>query len=181
MAFQNNEIERLFLNGIQINPESLNSFFLLKIMRAEFNILDSLTSLGLTANEAIDVLNEKNSNDESESFPWGDVYDIRLSQTIWWNDLVKDKRYRGWPSGVHQYLRPSYPGQLKYVRSNAFSCVFVLNLAIPSNLKYLFDIFMFIDRDVPLRLALIPMIDKMDSDGEIIQLFPLYLFSSLSV
>lgn len=46
-----------------------------------------------------------------------------------------------------------YPGQLHSIRKNIFTLIFVLDLTNPKHFEYLDSIFVFIERDVPLRFG----------------------------
>lgn len=66
--------------------------------------MKSLVKLGGTRQQAIGLISSKSLLSGDTSNPTDgalqDVYDVRVpadeSVVIWWNDLEKDKRYKGW-------------------------------------------------------------------------------------
>lgn len=64
-----------------------------------------------------------------------------------------------------QYLRPLYPGQLHTIRHNTWNLVFVLDLSSAPSLDVIASsITTMIQRGLPLRFGIVPMITEEDDD-----------------
>ncbi|KAJ3249147.1 hypothetical protein HDU78_007109 [Chytriomyces hyalinus] len=148
----------LLLNGLQLNLEQLNIFSLLTAMRKELNLVRSLQSVSLSTDEAVRLLSLPAGQTSGLDLGWGEAFDVRDDSVVWWNDLEKDKRYKQFPASLQDLLRPSYPGQLKYIRKNIFNVVFVLDLTNLEHLLIIVDIFKFVEHSIPLRFGLVPLI-----------------------
>jgi len=91
-----------WVNGVQLIDREVEALSLLDIMRKERKLINGARDLGLTGQEAIQLLahNEiltAKSESEPQRFDWRD--EIEGGKVIiWMNDIEKDKRYEGWPS-----------------------------------------------------------------------------------
>lgn len=92
-------VSAFWINGANIQDKDINPFGLLRFLRKERGVIHSLTSLGLSRGQAVDVLAHPDiaaaqANrggvdglvDASDRIEGGDVI-------IWWNDFEKDSRY----------------------------------------------------------------------------------------
>ena len=101
-------------------------------------------------------------------YPIFDASDrIEDGQVIfWWNDVEKDQRYASWSSDLQVLLRPSYPGQLAQLRRNLFNIIFVLDLSQTSSHMLITEYIMaFVQRSMPLRMGLVPLLSS-DEDTD---------------
>lgn len=93
-----NPLRYCILTAIFFHTWELNAFSLLRIMRKERDIMLLLTSLGLTPEQAVDLVTHPeiyqaqssqgdldNLFDASDRLEGGDVI-------LWWNDIEKDSR-----------------------------------------------------------------------------------------
>ena len=71
-------------------------------MHTEFNFASSIKSLGFSVEETLQLLSSQAADDSTSDMGWGEVFDIRDDNLIWWNDLEKDKRYKSWPKSVRE-------------------------------------------------------------------------------
>lgn len=78
---------------------------------------------------------------------------------IWFNDLEKDKRYKYWPKSITEVLTPKRQGALYNIRRNLYNALFVLDFTLLAHLRYLDDLFVYIQREIPLRIGIIPFYD----------------------
>jgi len=96
-----------WLNGVYYPEIEFTPFSILNKLRSEREIMGSLTQLGLSPKQALDVLSSKHVQkslsqgtlldgvfDASDRAEGGDV-------VIWLNDLEKDERYAGMPKSLH--------------------------------------------------------------------------------
>ncbi|WVQ98589.1 hypothetical protein IAU59_005718 [Kwoniella sp. CBS 9459] len=158
--------------GIWINGKAmaeLNGYSLLKNLRSERDLVLSLTSLGLTPRQAVDLISDpvigeaqvedapgESVLDASDRIDGGDVI-------VYWNDIEKDKRYKNWPdlvTGRVQYMRQLYPGQFHTIRRNTWNLIFVLDLAQVPSLEIISSaVSPMIQRGLPIRFGIVPMFE----------------------
>ncbi|KXS19757.1 glycosyltransferase family 24 protein [Gonapodya prolifera JEL478] len=165
-------LNTLEVNGVELDPVLLDPYQLLRVLKTEASVIDSLGRYSLAANETISILNApmplytSGKGGASDRIPWGDSFDTRpKTVAIWWNDLERDRRYMAWPKGINELRRFSFPGQLKYVRKNLFSCVMMLDVSKRTSLDLVEQVFNFVRGEVPIRFGLVPAVDA-DLSGE---------------
>ncbi|KAJ3175024.1 hypothetical protein HDU87_006558 [Geranomyces variabilis] len=152
---------RLWINGLEQELANYDIFSLQRFLRTETTRVASLMALGLTSEQAIDMLTTPLADKSALGVGWGEAFDVRTELAVWWNDLAKDSRYLTWPSGVTSIARQPM-GQLKTVRVNLMQVLFLLDLTDPAHLSVLAQAFQFIDRKIPLRFGLVPLVDEVD-------------------
>ncbi|TFK48915.1 glycosyltransferase family 24 protein [Heliocybe sulcata] len=162
-------ISAVWLNGNPVSEVDLNPFGLLKLVRKERTLVASLTSLGLTPPQVVDLLTHRaiaaaqgggdildgmvDASDRSEG---GDV-------VVWFNDLEKDARYARWSPVLRTLLRPIYPGSYHNLKLNLFNVVLVLDLSRTSSLHFLTStISQIIQRSFPFRFGVVPIVEGDD-------------------
>ncbi|KAJ3159797.1 hypothetical protein HDU86_001449 [Geranomyces michiganensis] len=150
---------RLWINGLEQELANYDIFSLQRFIRTEATRVSSLLALGLTSEQAIDLLSSPLADKSVLGAGWGEAFDVRTELAVWWNDLAKDSRYQQWPRGVANVARQPM-GQLKAVRANLMHVLFVLDLTNPEHLGVIAQAFQFIDRRVPLRFGMVPLIDE---------------------
>ncbi|CAG8443499.1 5466_t:CDS:10 [Acaulospora colombiana] len=145
-----------WLNGLVINPESADPFSLLKLLRRERQTVLSLKSLGLNSHQAIDLLSSPIiSQAQSPQDSSRGVFDVRD------NSPKKNVVVELVLMKFVQILRPVFPGQMRYLRKNLFSTLFVMDLSTTGSLKIIAEqINMFLSRDIPIRFGLIPLFSE---------------------
>lgn len=94
-----------WLNGIQMIERNTQSLTILDILRRERQLINGVRDLGLSGPEAVKLLSHteiSNSKVENEvqRFDWRDTLEGG-NVIIWLNDIVKDKRYEGWPDSLN--------------------------------------------------------------------------------
>lgn len=93
-----------WLNGLQLSERNIQPLALLETIRKERKLVRSLTHLGLSPQQAIQLLSheamsESNTENEPQRYDWRD--DVEDGKAIiWLNNLEKDKRYAGMPTSV---------------------------------------------------------------------------------
>ncbi|CAG8531718.1 10008_t:CDS:10 [Diversispora eburnea] len=135
MNQENSRLEpnSFWLNGLVINPLSVDPFSLLKLLCRERQTISSFLNLGLNPGQAIGILSSPIISEAqlSQDSPRG-VFDVR---------------------------------QLRMIRKNIYSILFILDLSSPENLNIIVDhVNNFISRDIPLRFGFIPLFSKDQSD-----------------
>ncbi|TPX30824.1 hypothetical protein SmJEL517_g05698 [Synchytrium microbalum] len=164
------------VNGLELDLETINAFQLLRTLKSEHRLVSSLVSLGFTPETAIDLLSTIGQSDPgADATSLGQMFDVRSDAVFWWNDLAKDKRYLGrFQDSVQELLRPSFPGQMKYIRKNFVSTIYAVNLAIPEQLRMVLESLAYIDRDIPIRMGIVPVIDTTDETNILVTELVLY-------
>jgi UDP-glucose:glycoprotein glucosyltransferase len=169
----------LWLNGARIVNSEVEPYTLIRRLREEHKIVRDLTSLGLSNKQAVAVLSHpalaaKQSTARSQSMQTitaealGILFDADdesedSKAIIWWNDIEKDRRYKTWSEDISDLARPRW-GQLPQVRKNVWNLVFVLDLGEPQGPVHVVQLIMsFIQRGMPFRMGLVPLLD--DDNG----------------
>ncbi|RVX75233.1 hypothetical protein B0A52_00585 [Exophiala mesophila] len=159
----------LLINGVQIEPRQINAYSLIDHLRRERRIIDNLKTIGLTSSEAIDLLSsqviaESQANESPQRFDWRDNLEDGKA-LMWLNDLETDKRYAAWPSSLQALFQRVYPGQLPQVARD------IHNLVVPIDMNNIKDVELVVTalqslvrRQVPLRIALVPIGDGETAD-----------------
>jgi len=118
----------LFINGLYFDMDYVDIFTILETIKSEAKVLDGLGRLGLSDEIASKLTSVDFSNSNKLSYG----IDVRDTAVNWINDLEKDKMYQGWPEGVMEMLRPTFPGMMRSVRKNFFNLVMICD---PSKAK----------------------------------------------
>lgn len=159
-------LNALWLNGLQLQDNQINPLSLLKVLRQERDIISGLTSLGLTAEQAVDLVSHESilaaqttrgsaddTFDASDREEDGDVI-------IWWNDLEKDQMYASWSDNIRLLLRPMHPREFHSIKKNIFNIVTVLDITNTNSLGFVTVTLMnLINRGYPFRFGLVPIIE----------------------
>ncbi|KAL3468539.1 UDP-glucose:glycoprotein glucosyltransferase-domain-containing protein [Aspergillus heterothallicus] len=151
----------LWINGLQIDPRQIDAFSLVDNLRRERRLIDSFRSLGLSAQEAVDILAhetvaESVAQDASQRYDYRDETEGG-GVIIWLNDLEKDAKYESWPSDLAAYLRRTYPGQLPAVRRDLNNIVFPVDLSSTEDVDLVTTtIQVFVKRKIPVRFGVVP-------------------------
>ncbi|KAF7321048.1 hypothetical protein HMN09_00192100 [Mycena chlorophos] len=167
-------VNMLWLNGMTVNDKDITPMGLLRLIHKEQAVMRSLTGLGLSRSEAIDLLSHPavstatqadsvldNVFDASDRPEEGDVI-------VWWNDFEKDSRqvnfsqYEGWLPSVHGLLRPIYPGQFHSVKLNLYNVVIAVDLSRSSSFSMVVSIANIINRGFPFRFGIVPLVETED-------------------
>ncbi|KAJ0412974.1 UDP-glucose:glycoprotein glucosyltransferase-domain-containing protein [Aspergillus carlsbadensis] len=152
----------LLINGVQIDPRQIDAFSLVDQLRRERRLIESFRGLGLSAQEAVDLLAhetvaESVAQDTPQRFDYRDEIEGG-GVIIWLNDLEKDEKYESWPADLTAYLRRTYPGQLPAVRRDLNNIVFPIDLSIPQDVDLVITtIQVFVKRKIPVKFGVVPM------------------------
>ncbi|CAI7832218.1 unnamed protein product [Closterium sp. NIES-53] len=143
------------LNSIAFNLATLDIFTLLEAVQAELSLGAQLLSLKLPAPVVRQLLHLPPASAARE-----EGGSLRLDFRSPWhvhffNDLERDREYRGWSPNMHELLMPMYPGQFRPIRKNIFHAVFVLDPMHPSMPKAVAHIHKLHRGSMPLRMGLI--------------------------
>ncbi|KAH6571327.1 hypothetical protein BASA62_003940 [Batrachochytrium salamandrivorans] len=148
---------QLYLNGHSVELTRIDAFKLLRLVRKESKIINGLHQLSWTTSQAIELLSTSLSKSLRHS--WGECFDTRFDRVIWLNDVEKDSRYTQFSRSLKDLLRPSYPGQLKYIRRNLFTSILLLDLTNAQHIAVASTSFSIIEASAPLRFGIVPLVD----------------------
>jgi len=140
----------LFINGQQFDMEYSDIFTILDTVRTEERVLGGLGALGLDGAQtaafmALDLGGKQQT--------YG--VDVRDSAVHWVNDIETDKLYKGWPGGVQELLRPTFPGMLRSIRKNFFNIVVLCDPALAATKPILKLVESFYVHRAPTRIGLV--------------------------
>ncbi|GAA5943995.1 Kre5p [Sporobolomyces koalae] len=170
------------LNGISLTEAQVDPFALLRLMRKERRHVTALQGLSehMTTKSAREILIEGGHKDTSATArgvmpveALGELFDATDRSEggqviLWWNDLERDRRYKSWPTTVRDLLRPSHPGSMNLVARNLNNIVFCLDLSQPSSLVLVTrTVKQFINRGIPVRFGLVPLVTSVASPDSI--------------
>ena len=100
----------LFINGLYFDMDYVDIFTILETIKSESKVLDGLGRIGISDEIASKLTSVDFSNSNKLSYG----IDVRDTAVNWVNDIEKDKMYNGWPEGVMEMLRPTFPGNIVY-------------------------------------------------------------------
>ncbi|KAF9269441.1 hypothetical protein L218DRAFT_953049 [Marasmius fiardii PR-910] len=165
----------MWINGQMVQDADVNPFGLLRTLKKERSIINTLTSFGLgednerwlSNGQAIELLTHRKIAAAQDTSGSSAVVDglVDVSDraeregavVAWWNDLEKDSRYTRWPPSIHGILQPLYPGQFPSVKLNLFNVVLVLDLSKTSSVDFLVGpVTNIIQRNFPFRWGIVP-------------------------
>ncbi|KAH9930812.1 glycosyltransferase family 24 protein [Amylocystis lapponica] len=172
-------INMAWLNGVNIAEKDMTPFGLLRLLRKERATMLSLTSLGLSPSQAIDLLTHPIIGAAQSS---SDVLDGLFDASDrpeeggvigWLNDLTEDSRYARWGTSLRLLLRPMYPGQFANVRLNLYNVVLAMDLSQSSSLHFLATtVSSIVGRNYPFRFGIVPLVET----AEGVQMARLFYF-----
>ncbi|KAH9924083.1 glycosyltransferase family 24 protein [Fomitopsis serialis] len=156
----------VWLNGVLLSEKDMNPFALLRLLRRERGIMQSLTSLGLSTSQALELLTHPYiSAAQSASDVLDGIVDASDRQEggdviQWLNDFEKDSRYGRWAKTLNVFLRPMYPGQFPNYGGNIFNIVIVADFSQTSSLHFLATtISNILARNFPFRWGIVPIVE----------------------
>lgn len=151
----------LFINGLHIDLDIHNPFSILDILREEARVLEGLHNLGIKGEDQGKLLRlPVNAVDDSYAL------DIRHPAIMWMNDVENDPMYRGWPTGVQELLRATFPGVIRQIRRNFFNLVLFLDPLQEESGELVKLAELFYKHKIPLRIGFVFVVNTKDEiDG----------------
>ncbi|RYP16984.1 hypothetical protein DL765_004826 [Monosporascus sp. GIB2] len=152
----------LWMNGVQLVERQIDPFTLVDSIRRERKLIKGVTDLGLTGQEAVALLGDrevtlaKSGEDQTRRFDWRDeIEDGRV--IIWLNNLEKDKRYANYPKSLMGLMQRVYPGQIPPIAKDIFNLIIPVDFSKPDDLSLVVEqIQSLIKRQLPIRFGLVP-------------------------
>ncbi|KAI0754012.1 glycosyltransferase family 24 protein [Daedaleopsis nitida] len=162
-------VNMAWLNGVALDERDMTPFGVLRLLRRERSIMLSLMSLGLSSEQAIELLTHvKIAKAQSESGPLDALFDAsdrpEGGNVIGWlNDFEKDDRYARWGGSLKILLRPMYPGQFPAVKFNMLNVVLAVDLSQLSSIDFIATtVQAIISRSMPFRWGVAPLVETED-------------------
>lgn len=159
--------DSVWINGRNLKATDMDAFRLLDIIREERTRMIELTRLGLTPDQAFQLLTDDGFGEaQLRDEPLADLVDASDraeggNVVIWWNNIEKDKKYSTWSSSINSLLRPTQPGAFQNVKRNLWNVVLVLDMTQRSTYGVIAQqVRSLIQRGLPLRFGLVPMVDE---------------------
>ncbi|XP_047456702.1 UDP-glucose:glycoprotein glucosyltransferase 2 isoform X3 [Mugil cephalus] len=151
----------LFINGLHIDLDIHNPFSILDILREEARVLEGLHNLGIKGEDQGKLLRlPVNAVDDSYAL------DIRHPAIMWMNDVENDPMYRGWPTGIQELLRATFPGVIRQIRRNFFNLVLFLDPLQEESGELVKLAELFYKHKIPLRIGFVFVVNTKDEiDG----------------
>jgi UDP-glucose:glycoprotein glucosyltransferase len=93
-----------WMNGIQMVDREVEALSFLSMLRKERTLINGVRDLGLTGQEAIQLLSHEDianvkAENEPQRYDWRDEMEGG-KVIIWMNNIEKDKRYEDWPTSL---------------------------------------------------------------------------------
>ncbi|KAL2363048.1 hypothetical protein RJZ56_004079 [Blastomyces dermatitidis] len=161
----------MWVNGLQIDPRTIDAFSLLNHFRREGKLINGFRKFGLSGQQGVNLLSNPVL---AKSHAAGDPlrYDYRDEfegggVIIWLNDLEKDHRYNGWPSDLKSLLRITLQGQLPPVRRDIHNVVIPVDLTSPEDVRIVAEtLLILVKRMVPIRFGIVPLVHNKNTLGQ---------------
>ncbi|KAE8353255.1 UDP-glucose:Glyco protein glucosyltransferase-domain-containing protein [Aspergillus coremiiformis] len=172
MGFLPSGANVMWINGVQMDPRKIDAYSLLDHLRRERRLVEEFRNLGISAQEAVDLLSHKLlgealAQDAPQRYNYRD--EIEGGRVlIWLNNLEKDAKYESWSGELEAFLRPTYPGQLPPVRRDANNIVVAVDLTDIEDVNFIVKtIQVFVQKKVPVRFALVPVASSPGSTAQL--------------
>ncbi|KAI9019525.1 UDP-glucose:glycoprotein glucosyltransferase-domain-containing protein [Phycomyces nitens] len=161
----------IWFNGQGVEVEQVDPFYLVRVLKRERELIDSLKLLGLTSRQSIDLVSSHalSHEDVHDTNSPKDIYDVReQGLALWWNDIENEARYEGWSENLFDLLKPTYPGQLRTIRKNIYNLLMVDNLSSHAALTRMKnEVLEMVKRGTPIRFGLLPVVGDEDSPATV--------------
>ncbi|KUI71842.1 UDP-glucose:glycoprotein glucosyltransferase [Cytospora mali] len=152
----------LWMNGVQIVERQMDAFTLVNLLRRERKLINGVTDLGLTGEEAIALLAHEavaaaKTTDEIQRFIWHDEPEDG-KVIIYLNNIEKDKRYEEFTKNLASLIQGGMPGALPQIRRDIFNLVIPVDLSKEEDISLVLQQLQeFIKRKLPVRFGIVPL------------------------
>ncbi|BFI40446.1 UDP-glucose:glycoprotein glucosyltransferase [Marchantia polymorpha subsp. ruderalis] len=143
------------INGALVNPDTLDIFSLLELVEGELSVAGKIDQVKVPPNYIRKLLRLTDPR-ESSAFR----LDFRSEHVHYMNNIEEDSMYKRWRPNLNEILMPAYPGQMRYIRKNLYHAVYIIDPALPVELKLLETMTYYVQNSVPMRFGVIFMSSK---------------------
>lgn len=157
------ESSAIFINGLPLDDNDQNVFGLYKNIKKELKYVEDLKKLGLTSNDAKDLIGKfallsmsKQRRQQKTRF---DIESGENNPVIFFNDIEKDSMYDHLSDDLNLYLERQQFGQMPLYRGNVHDVVFAINFSDQDQFAVLRKISQaIVQRGIPQRVGIIPLV-----------------------
>lgn len=140
----------LFINGLQIDFDSTDSFQLLNLLKYEEKIAQGFFNMGFRR-EYLSLL--LNTDQKSDGMSY--AVDYRNAFPDYINNLDSDKQYKEWGNSVRLIVQPYFPGMIRPIGRNFFTLVFIVDPSTTESRNLLKIAHSFFTHQIPIRIGLV--------------------------
>ncbi|KAK6764186.1 hypothetical protein RB195_024490 [Necator americanus] len=140
----------LFLNGINLDIDSLDMFQLVDVIKQEERVACGFFNMGFKR-EYLSILVGMDFPDDKTKY----AIDYRDAYPMFLNNLDTDRRYQHWRNSVKLLLEPYYPGMIRPIARNLFNLVFIVDPADRESRNLMKIAHSFFKHEIPLRIGFI--------------------------
>ncbi|CEF63031.1 UDP-glucose:glycoprotein glucosyltransferase 1 [Strongyloides ratti] len=140
----------IFINGINIDADSLDIYSLLDTLKQEETLANSFYEMGFRR-EYLSLLFSLDFSESKESF----AVDFREAFPEYINNLDKDPEYKRMGNSVKLMLQPYFPGMIRPIARNFFNLIFVVDPGKVDQIVLLKIAHSFYSHQIPLRIGII--------------------------
>ncbi|KAL5111563.1 UDP-glucose:glycoprotein glucosyltransferase 1 [Taenia crassiceps] len=155
----------LLLNGLALSPD-IDIYALLDLLRSESHLLNQLHGLGLSTNQATQLLQASPRGEDSyrlstfmesckHTVTGEHLLDMRNAPILFLNDLERNSGYNSWLPNIHALFTMGPPGSLRHIRKNLFNVVFVVDPSQSTSIEMLKLAEIIIMKKVPIRIGIL--------------------------
>ncbi|ETN86742.1 hypothetical protein NECAME_16155 [Necator americanus] len=153
----------LFLNGINLDIDSLDMFQLVDVIKQEERVACGFFNMGFKR-EYLSILvgmdfpddKTKYAIDYRDAYPMASFLKKKKSfRILFLNNLDTDRRYQHWRNSVKLLLEPYYPGMIRPIARNLFNLVFIVDPADRESRNLMKIAHSFFKHEIPLRIGFI--------------------------
>ncbi|KGY14588.1 hypothetical protein PABG_12541 [Paracoccidioides brasiliensis Pb03] len=161
-------LNTMWINGMQIDPNNIDAFFLLSHLRQERKLINRFREFGLSARQAVGLFSDPavsktQAADDSLRYQYRDDFEGG-GVIIWMNNLEKDHQYDGWTKSLNSLLRPIYPGQLPPIRRDIHNVVIPVDLTSSKDIEIVVrNMQTLVKRRIPIRFGFVPLLQNPNS------------------
>jgi len=148
----------IYVNGRKLHLDALTPYKLFDFIKHEIKMMDSIKALGLDTRSSRKILNAPSDDDgmgmggEEQAFK----LDIKHEDHVFWvNDIEKDDMYKQWPRSLQALLQRGWPGQLRYVRRNLWTAIYMIDPSSVAGLAFISDVLNQVVQQVPVRFGFV--------------------------
>jgi UDP-glucose:glycoprotein glucosyltransferase len=150
----------LFVNGRTLHLDALTPYKLFEFVRHEVRMMESMQDLGLDVRSGRKVLNAPSAGGGMGGMMGGGESGFKLDvlsddNVHWVNDIEKDDMYSSWPRSLDALLQRGWPGQMRHVRRNLFTLIYMIDPDSMEDLAHVSDAWAMVQHQMPVRFGFI--------------------------
>ena len=149
----------IYVNGRKLHLDALTPYNLFDFVKHEVKMMDSMQGLGLDTRSSRKILNAP-SDDDGMGGMGGEEHAFKLDikddeHVLWLNDIEKDDMYKQWPRSLQALLQRGWPGQLRYVRRNLWTAIYMIDPSSMGDLEFISDALNMVHHQLPVRFGFV--------------------------